>query len=160
MNKGAVLSLDNVYRYRLWRRWGDGPTLGYILLNPSTADAEADDPTITRCIKRAQRLGCGAIEVGNLFALRSTEAAALYRAAFPIGPDNDAAIEAVVRASKIVVCGWGVHGLLHGRGRAVANRIQHELGRIVHVLDLCANGEPKHPLYIPLNRDPVPIDVD
>jgi hypothetical protein len=42
----AVLSVDGLYRYRLSRAWGRGPSLAFIMLNPSTADAGIDDPTI------------------------------------------------------------------------------------------------------------------
>ena len=66
----AIISPCGRYRYRLDRRWGDGRTMGFIMLNPSTADAENDDPTIRRCIGFAKREGCDAIAVVNLYALR------------------------------------------------------------------------------------------
>lgn len=57
---GAALSPDGVYRYRLWRIWDDdlAPT-AFVMLNPSTADAMQDDPTIRRCMSFARSWGAG-----------------------------------------------------------------------------------------------------
>ena len=74
----AVLSECGLYRYRLDRRWADGPTCGFIMLNPSTADAEVDDPTIRRCIGFAKREACGALIVVNIYPLRATKPADLW----------------------------------------------------------------------------------
>lgn len=45
----------------------------FIMLTPSTADADTDDPTIRRCIGFAKSSGFGGLYVGNLFAYRSTQ---------------------------------------------------------------------------------------
>ena len=77
--RAAELSPDGVYRYKLSRIWApDIPPALFIMLNPSTADANQDDPTIRRCIAFAKRLGHGGLLVGNLFALRSTNPARLF----------------------------------------------------------------------------------
>ena len=45
----ADFSEDLVYRYRLSRVWDAGlPLLGWLMLNPSTADAFRVDPTVNR----------------------------------------------------------------------------------------------------------------
>ena len=76
---GAVFSDDMVYRYRLWRTWDpDLPTCLFIMLNPSTADHEQNDPTIRRCLDFAKQWGYGQLLVGNLFALRATDPARTY----------------------------------------------------------------------------------
>lgn len=51
---GCILSDCEQYRHRLWREWdASRPGLGFIMLNPSTADHQVNDPTITRCLQRA-----------------------------------------------------------------------------------------------------------
>src|SRR5438105_250311 len=70
----AWFSPDKQYRYLLTRSWDHIPqAMTWIMLNPSTADAFRDDPTIRRCISFARREGCGSIRVVNLFALRATD---------------------------------------------------------------------------------------
>lgn len=153
---GAVFSRCGRYRYSLWRRWSAGDTLLFIMLNPSTADADHDDPTIARCRRRAERLGFGGLEVVNLFALRSRDPRALYEAHDPVSPHNDRVLRARVRDAHRVLCGWGNHGRLGGRGRTVLARIQR-LGVVPHALALTRFGEPAHPLYLSLHLEPEPI---
>ena len=74
MEKGATFSRCGRYRYSLWRRWEeDAPYVLWICLNPSTADAEEDDPTLRRCMGFAQDWGYGASYTANLFAWRATK---------------------------------------------------------------------------------------
>ena len=60
------------YRYGLERVWGQGPSLLYVMLNPSTADELRNDPTIERCQRRAVQLGFGGMQIANLFGWRAT----------------------------------------------------------------------------------------
>src|SRR5882724_1884503 len=48
----AVISNCGLYRYRLDRMLRDdhGPTVAFVMVNPSTADATQDDATIRKCI--------------------------------------------------------------------------------------------------------------
>ena len=88
MQSGAVIT-DN-YRYLLWREWiSSSKTVSFIMLNPSRADAEVNDPTITRCINFAKSWGFGRLEVVNLFAYRTSKPSLLKQATEPIGKDND-----------------------------------------------------------------------
>ena len=82
----AWYSPCGVYRYRLERVWAPGALLACIMLNPSTATEERNDPTIERCERRARALGFGGLSVVNLFAFRATYPADLRRAADPVGP--------------------------------------------------------------------------
>jgi hypothetical protein len=120
----------------------------FILLNPSTADATEDDPTIRRCIDYARRWGCGTLGVVNLFALRSTTPGNLYAEHDPVGPGNDEAIiEAALWAQEtdgIIVAGWGLHGTHLQRDEAVLELLD---GINVHALHVNEDGTPKHPLY-------------
>jgi hypothetical protein len=146
MESGADISSNGLYRYRLWRSWGDGQRCVWIMLNPSTADASLDDHTIRKCIGFAQRWGYYGIEVVNLFAMRSKNPAALYTAADPIGPDNDEAILSAVRSWSHVVCAWGNDGGLHNRSLRVSILLRHHKAK---TLGLTKQRQPKHPLYLP-----------
>ena len=92
VKRGAVLSPCGTWRYELPREWGNGNRLVVVMLNPSTADAEKDDPTIRRVIGFAKSHGFGNLLVLNIFALRSTDPDGLRVAQDPVGPDNDAHI--------------------------------------------------------------------
>lgn len=152
----AILSPCGLYRYKLAREWGTGHKLAFIMLNPSTADAEQDDPTIRRCMRFARDTSFDGIEVGNLFAWRATKRAELTTVPDPIGPDNDAALIEVIKRAPIVVCAWGDQGALRSRDRRVLKMIC-ETGKTPHCLRITNRGYPEHPLYLPANLRPVPI---
>lgn len=144
--RGAVLSEDLAYRYLLWRTWDAArPTAAYVMLNPSTADASADDPTIRVCVGRARHLGLGGIVVANLFALRSTDPAALRDHRDPIGPLNDIAISCAIADAALVICAWGDHGRYLGRGEEVRAMLRG-WGVGLLAIDRTSSGAPCHPL--------------
>lgn len=156
-SSGAEISPCRKYRYRLWREWEPGITkCTFVMLNPSTADEVNNDPTISRCERRAKQWGYGGIYVVNLFALRSTEPAALYAEADPVGEFNDAAILASARNSGVLVCAWGTHGKLHQRGDKVLEMLRG-IGVKPHALRINADGSPAHPLYLPYSLLPEPM---
>ena len=153
---GAEISDDHTYRYRLWRKWDDTkPTCLFVMLNPSTADAQQDDPTIRRCIDYAARWGYGQLLVGNLFALRSTHPGLLYQHTEPTGYGNDAALSAMHSDSDLTVAAWGTHGGLIGRGEHVKSLLNRAGLPLVHHLGLTKGGFPKHPLYLRKDLEPV-----
>lgn len=141
----ATFSACEKYRYRLWRRWSNEPKLTYILLNPSTATADVDDPTVGRCHARAMREGFGAFEVVNLFALRSTDPKVLRLSVDPVGPLNDSAILDACADAGRIVCAWGKHGSYLGRDSSVLALLDT---RLLHCLGRNKDGTPKHPLYL------------
>ena len=135
------------YRYQLGRRWAaGGPVVAFVMLNPSTADAERDDPTIRRCAGFARRWGFAAMTVVNLFALRATDPARLRRARDPVGPANDGHIAAAAAGADAVVLAWGAHGDLRGRDRDVLALLA---GVRPACLGVTRGGQPRHPLYLP-----------
>lgn len=149
LRSGAVLSECGTYRWRLWRAWGEGvPRCAFIMLNPSVATADVDDPTIRKCVGFARLLGCQAVEVANLFALRSTDPRALARHPSPVGEGNDGHILWAARRAAAVILAWGAHGKLRGRGEAVEAMLRAE-GLPVFDLGRTAGGHPRHPLYVP-----------
>lgn len=151
----AVFGGNGAYRYLLTRRWAPGPVMTWVMLNPSTADASADDPTIARCWRRAAAAGSGAIAVVNLFALRATDPRELLAHPDPAGPGNDACLTAVCGGQDAVVAAWGAHGDHLGRGRHVAQMLTAAGARLV-CLGTTAAGHPRHPLYIPAAAPLVP----
>ena len=123
------------------------------MLNPSTADEVANDPTVERCERRARAMGYGGLRVGNIFALRSTDPHALYSHHDPIGPDNDASIGDLVDGAGIVICAWGKHGSFGDRGHKVRMGLL-VAGITTHYLKLNKDGSPAHPLYIGYDVQP------
>lgn len=157
--RGAVVSACGRFRYSLWRRWGAGTTCVFVMLNPSTADAERDDPTIRRCVNSARAWGHGQLVVVNLFAWRATNpdelrAAATRLAGGPVGPHNDAAIREAVERADLVVAAWGTKGTLLARDRAVTDLVL-AARPVLHCLRATAEGHPEHPLYLPAALEPV-----
>jgi len=161
MAGGAEFSDDGVYRYRLWREWDTSlPTVLFIMLNPSTADAAQDDPTVRRCIDYARRWGYGKLLVGNIFALRSTDPKRLYEADDPVGQANDGVLLDMHDRAELTVCAWGVHGHLRNRGDTVATMLKRHRPGSLHCLGITKGGAPKHPLYLPKSAMPMPMRTD
>lgn len=148
--KGATAAISpcGAYRYRLTR--GDGRRLAFVMLNPSTANAEIDDPTIRRCKAFALREGYDGIEVVNLYAYRATDPDALLQAADPIGPSNMGEIQRLAWDYRggWIVCAWG----------ALSRRHMPHVARVAELLKLhdaelvclgkTKDGAPRHPLYV------------
>jgi hypothetical protein len=106
MLRAAVFSRCRTYRYSLIRVWNpDLSRVAFVGLNPSTADEQADDPIVRRCVGFARRWNFGGLMLVNLFAYRSTNPAGLLAADDPIGPANDKHILASTRtACKRLIC--------------------------------------------------------
>ena len=154
--KTAKISPCGTYRYNLTRRWDEGgKTMLFVMLNPSTADADVDDPTIRRCVGFAKRDGYSAIEVVNLYAFRATDPDRLFGVSIReiIGPDNNEEIRAAAQRADRVVAAWGAgrHATFTdggaGRWRVVAELIK-SLGKPIYCLNTSASGQPRHPLYV------------
>lgn len=148
----AVLSEDGTYRYSLRRWWAPTPLVRFIMLNPSTADATVDDPTIRRCMGFARAWGYGGIVVHNLYALRATDPGALLAHPDPIGPDNDEHLRRGASAA-LTVCAWGAHPMAGRRADEVIGLLLG-LGDAPHHLGLTKAGAPRHPLYLPRTAVP------
>lgn len=181
IERGAIISQCGSYRYRLWREWrgfgrddtwdwlgdedcvdGSGARLGepksalFVMLNPSTADGDKDDPTIRRCVRFAQVWGYDRMEVVNLFAWRATDPQAMLALTArgdPVGLDNKHHITEAVWRAGIVVCAWGAHGRHIDQDEMALGWIE-SAGGVPHALKLTKNGCPSHPLYLPANLSP------
>lgn len=152
-HKAAEISPDGMYRYRLLRTWDDTlPSLTWVMLNPSTADASVDDPTIRRCVGYAKREGFGGIKVVNLFAYRATRPQDMLAAPDPIGDRNDAALTLTLRASSFsqlpVIVAWGANAPTWRveQFREMAAR-PRPLPTFL-CLGVTKAGQPRHPLMV------------
>jgi hypothetical protein len=124
------------------------------MLNPSVADELKNDPTVERCERRARMLGFGAFCVTNIFAWRDTHPKEMRRAKEPIGPDNDAVLVQMARASDQVVAAWGTHGDHLKRGPQAAALLRDK-GIALYHLGLSKHGHPRHPLYVSYEVTPM-----
>ena len=155
--KDAIISHCGIYRYLLQRSWDVRlEAVCFVMLNPSTANASMDDPTIRRCLGFAQRLGFGQLEVVNLFALRSTDPANLRKHIDPIGPENDEQIVAAVKVCHMTICAWGGNGSYRNRDKAVL-KLLRDNGVVPNALRVSKAGYPAHPLYLPYQLTPRPL---
>jgi len=150
MTGTAWISEDGRYRYRLTRRFGDGLDLVFVMLNPSTADAEKDDPTIRKCCGFADRMGYGGIVVVNLFGLRTPSPAELFRtpAAERDGPDNETTWQSTIRKADVVLA-WGAHARRVPDRTMWVRTYAEQNARKVIVLEYASDGTPRHPLMLP-----------
>jgi hypothetical protein len=147
MKKNAVISQDNKYRYQLSRIWDDEkPTVLFIMLNPSTADADVDDPTIRRVVNFAKSWGYGGVIVGNLYAFRSTDPKALKHTEDPIGEENIATVQTLIGLTDKVVYAWGNN---QKEPEWLCNLVETP-----YCIDISKKGIPKHPLYLKSNLQP------
>lgn len=154
----AVFSPCQRYRYTLFRDLGmQGPQLTVVMLNPSTADAVKDDPTIRRVIGFAKSTGAGSLQVLNLFAIRATDPRAMLAADDPVGPQNDDHLARELKMAKdegrFVLAAWGAHGGHRGRDFHVLHRLVD--GVEWRCLGRTHQGHPKHPLYVPKSQQMV-----
>lgn len=146
----ALISDCGQYRYWLTRHkltlLPDRGSALFVMLNPSTADANIDDPTIRRCIGFAQSWDCAGLTVANLYALRATDPRELWSCDDPVGPDNDKHLLSLILEYEDVVCAWG------------ANAKPERVKQFLEIADRpCVRlwclgttkaGAPRHPLYL------------
>ncbi len=158
MERAAVLSSDGRYRYRLWRAWGPGERLAFVMLNPSTADGIRDDPTIRRCIGFARREGFDGIDVVNLYAWRATHPSHLLADMdddVVEGVDNPYWWCEVLAGAKVgkVVAAWGAWRP-YRNGAIVVSRALRDCGPSIEwwSLGVTRAGHPRHPLYVPADQ--------
>ena len=142
--KGAIFSDDRKYRFALWRIWNPSkPLLMTIGLNPSVASESKDDPTITRLMARAYKLGYGGLLMANLYAFVSTNPDRLLNNGDSIGEYTGYYIKLMVDLSQTQLCGWGSFKPVKMRANTVYKLLTNPF-----CLGINKDGQPKHPLYI------------
>jgi hypothetical protein len=161
IRSGAVLSVCGAYRYRLTRVWDANLAwVGFVMLNPSTADADVDDPTIRRCMGYARAWGFGGLAVANVCGLRATDPKALLANPDPRGPENDEALRWLALSCSRVVVAWGtfverLRGRPHARALSVLRETRGTGCEPMMALRVTKGGHPSHPLYLPADIEPV-----
>ena len=156
----ALVSPCGRYRYWLTRQWGPGLRVCWVMLNPSTADASQDDPTIRRCIGFSKAWGYGSLIVVNLWAARATDPKALLTLGDPVGPDNAEAIDLAVNGSALVVAAWGSFAdrmKVKGHMRLWPEASADAALVPTMCLDTTKDGHPRHPLYVKGDQPLVPF---
>jgi hypothetical protein len=148
----AIISPCGLYRYRLERSISTNARVAaFIMVNPSTADAEQDDATIRKVIGFSQRNGVGRVIVGNKFAFRATDIKALRTVPDPIGPDNDRHIEQIMRDADLHIVAWGPLAKLpldlRSRWQEVV-RIADRVRCRLMCLGTAQDQHPRHPLML------------
>ena len=156
---GAVLSDCGRYRYRLFRSWGQSKRrVLWVMLNPSTADHQKDDPTIRKCVAFSKAWGYSSLEVVNLYGIRSTDPSILGIDGNAIGDENDGAVRQALANEdvELVVCAWGTKNPRPERAPAVLQLIEAS-GRVPMCLHVTKGGHPGHPLYLRSTLRPIPL---
>ena len=130
--------------------FGTGTT-AVIMVNPSTADAEADDATIRKLRGFGLHYAWGRIIVGNLYAYRATDVRELSAIDDPIGPENDEHLATIFDEADQIIVAWGPIGKQPRAWREA---------RVRRVLDIIGDretwslgepakdGHPRHPLML------------
>lgn len=170
----AVLSDDRKYRYILYRSldglaWdaeerADGSkrkTVCFVLLNPSTADENVNDPTIEKLIKYGVAWSFQRLSVVNAYAVIETDSKKLsVKRALDeeiIGQHNHLYLDLAFRDAEKIVCGWGNEGAYRN---AAIHELLAEIGKRAWCFKKNLNGTPVHPLYQRDAAELVPYELD
>jgi hypothetical protein len=166
MTGSAEFSPDGRYRYTLTREIAgcDGPPELYLMLNPSKANANRNDQTMSKVMGFATVHNACRVRVGNPFALVATKPADL-RAAIrhnpvdAVGPENDwhlqHLVDATIREGGKLIAAWGDHGFAQPRINEMVTMLDTGFPDIEWwCLAHTANGSPRHPLYLAYESRP------
>lgn len=157
MYRSAVLSDDRLMRWELTRVWADrlDPKLcTFLLLNPSTADAETDDPTTVRCMSYARYWRYDGVRLVNLVGFRATDPRDMYdwfaqQTHTGLSEHVKHAVSGAVApdSQKVIVAHGNLPPIMREHAFKVSAAIM--MRRNLHALKLNKDGSPAHPLYLP-----------
>ena len=154
MIRKAFISEDKLYRYLLYRRWSRGRALLWVMLNPSRADAEADDATTRRCTDLSSGWGFGAAVIVNLFGYISTDPKELNSISDPVGPENNSVIFDQFKKNNDCMVAWGSRPEIH-LFQSRVKEISKHLPTTAMCLGLTKQNYPRHPLRVSSSTKPV-----
>lgn len=149
MKRWADISDCSEYRLALGREadaltWMSSTVL-FVLNNPSTADAQTDDPTVNRGWAYSQRWGYDRMVFCNVNPHRSTDPALAKIPPEEVLNTNDLVLQSWGARADFVVAAWGVKA-----NKVLVERAVDVLLSVtkLHMLELSKDGTPKHPLYL------------
>lgn len=149
------------HRYYLDRLFAPhrGRCINFIMLNPSTATEEWNDPTVLRCENRALLWGYESMIITNLFSFRATDPRDMKAAGIDAigGAENDREIKEAAWCADMIICAWGGGGKHLGRGKAVLASLKEKNADKLHCLKQSKDGTPWHPLYLPYSAQPIKL---
>ena len=146
LKSSASFSRCGEYRYSLSRVWNpEQPAALLIGLNPSTADARQNDPTIRRCIGLCQSWGFGGFRIVNLFAWRTPSPKELFKVDAPIGPSNLRCIKRAAKDADNIIAMWGNDGNRHSQAMILLKALGNPA---VFCAGTTQIGAPRHLLYV------------
>lgn len=151
-------SEDRRHRFTLFRHWGDPNNfMACCGMNPSGADAFADDKSVIRACGFAERWGFGALYMLNAMSVRLTDSRRLSSAPCVNLPENDQWIRSVVRDAGLVLLAWGNPAAKFGRSGDVEQILREECDPLkVRCFGKNKNGTPVHLLYQRNDAVPTP----
>ncbi|MGN6147068.1 DUF1643 domain-containing protein [Rhizobium sp.] len=163
LQRTAIFSECGLYRYLLEHDFGgSGPVISLGMVNPSKADGEKNDTTMTKVDGFCARLGASKVTVWNPFALVAKEVHDLRSAADPIGPENDTYIERAIRGADIHIVAWGPLSKppkpLRNRWRSVVD-VLNRAGAKPMCWGTALDGHPRHPLMLAYATPLVPWSI-
>ncbi len=107
MERSAIFSRNNKFRYELSRIWSEQPKITFIMLNPSVGDETFDDKTIKRLIFFTKKFGYGGFYVGNIFPNINTKVKDLYLDLSHDKKKNREHVNSMIDKSESIVYAWG-----------------------------------------------------
>ena len=128
------------------------------MLNPSTADAEQDDPTIRRCIGFARSWGYNVMTVRNIFPFRATNPKALRSAENPRGGHRGVVELTTALSADLTVVAWGAGVPFSADKDALLLFAATFPAKPLHCLGTTKAGHPRHPLYVAASAQPVAFE--
>jgi len=143
VDKGAYFSLCKKHRYALWRIWDRSkPLVMFIGLNPSTANADTNDPTIESVIRLSKNNGYGGCYMMNCWSYISTDPDQLNDLT---GADfNFEWLEKIAEKCQDIVFAWGNFKIVKDHKRDLKLT---EMFPDAKCIIKNKNGSPGHPLF-------------
>jgi len=122
----------------------------YVLLNPSTADENKEDPTLRRLIQFTMSNDYGGFYLANVYSLIATSPKEVYQSEKRNHPDHKKRVNSVFSKITTVVYAWD--------GKESTPLWLKEFQIAPYCFGQNKNGTPKHPLYLPKGTRLIPYE--